>query len=167
MNSVRSLHNQSYQQRKDYLRDDRSEEQYLRDISATQIIEDKIALKFSIMQGVGYKPASERAVLKHYNKVQSDADYLFEKFGLLEIKHCKKWREEISFKSYQLKKYVRQKARILFVNGFSEIEQFFAILEPDWILRNGYEPSERIKQFAGGKFDFTIKTSGVVWHKLL
>ena len=157
----------NYQSRKNKLKDDRSEEQYLKDIDLTQRFEDKIALKFSIMQGVGYEAASERKVLTNYNNVVVGADYLFEKFGLLEVKHCRRWREELSFKLYQLRKYIRQKARILFINGFCEMEQFFAILEPNWILRNGYEPSEEVRKFAGGKFDVSIQTSDITWHKLL
>lgn len=155
----------------------RDKNQYFQDIATCQEIEDEIAFRFAVMQGDGVKPASSRRTLEDLSKVKVTPDYIFDKLGLVEVKFTRKWHNEIGFKSYQLRKYAVVGAKILYVNGWFEKTVRFAtqdggLIDPAWILENGTEPSERIKNLfvpkgaATGKLDISLWADQLEWHQL-
>lgn len=163
--------------RKDHLTDGREMSQYLKDISASQHIEDEIAFWFSIMQGDDVKPASPRRALDDLSKVRVGPDYVFDKLGPVEVKFTRNWHDELGFKSYQLKIYSAAKAKILYVNGWLDGPAKFAtvdkkLLEPDWIMKNGVEPSDHLKGLfipkgkKVGKMDIALWEDQLEWHQL-
>jgi len=146
------------------------------DIKEAQEIEDEIAWRFARMQGVNFQPATPRNVIEAA-EVRVSSDFYFDKFGLVEIKFTRRWCEEIGFKSYQLKQYASQGAKILFINNWLYGPKFALLngdlLYPTWILANGSHPSEQISNLfkppgsKTGKFDIVIYANQVEWHKLL
>jgi len=154
----------------DFLRDNRTPQQYFDDIRKTQEIEDQIINRFALLQGISCKPVSPRETLRDLEKVQVSSDYFCDKFGLIEVKFHYNWQEELGFKKYQLLKYRNNGVSILLVNNWNEKPMFALVdnklLDPEWILSRGSKPSQELASKAGGKFDIAISAKEVEWHPL-
>ena len=161
----------SSREKLDFLKDNRTPQQYFDDIRKTQEIEDQIINRFALLQGISCKPVSPRETLRDLDKVQVFSDYFCDKFGLIEVKFHYNWQEELGFKKYQLLKYKRNNVSILLVNNWNKKPMFALVnkklLSPEWILLHGKEPSQELKKKAGGKFDIMILAKEVEWRPLL
>lgn len=155
----------------DFLRDNRTKQQYLDDISKTQEIEDNIIFKFSILQGISCESNSPRETLKDLDKVIVSSDYTCENFGLIEVKFHYDWQEELGFKKYQLVKYNAKNCSILLINDWKNKPMFATfnnnLLSPAWILEFGIKPSDKLSSKANGKFDIAVWAKNFIWEKLI
>jgi hypothetical protein len=120
-----------------YRLDHRTVDQFERDIKECSTIEKRIIDNYCRMlyeQSGNFPNITNNGVDNSgnliTNKVNSNADYLINDV-LIEVKFCRKDQKRFHFKTSQLKSYIEQKAKMLFVNGYETDKPRFIIVDPE------------------------------------
>lgn len=158
-----------------YRRDNRSPEDFKKDIKNSTEIEHQILelwlstieKETGIRHTYQHNGCGDDGELLNDNQVNTKADYLVEEYGLIEVKFALPFLlENFHLKQNQVKSYIKQNASVIMVNGWQEGPKEFMLITPhnlEYIQNN----MPIVKWFGfGGKKSFRIPINLFTWSKL-
>lgn len=159
-----------------YRKDVRSDDQFKRDIKAGSIAERRIIERWLnvVEKETGRRPSfndngcDNSGSYLEEDQVTQAADYVVEGYGLVEVKFSNpKLHHSFHLKVDQVERILKDKSKILFVNGWSTKRNAeFVLITPDELLAATRSAPQVVWRGFGGKLSFKISVNKFHWQSL-